>query len=86
MNPILFPAPLKIRATYIKIVENKQNVHYLWCHDFLNFDDIFKNDRVRGGLQSDKIKKPPGIWHKIGNFDDLEGCKIIFTFVLLNLK
>ena len=60
MNPILFPAPLKIRATYIKIVENKQNVHYLWCHDFLNFDDIFKNDRVRGGLQSDKIKKPPG--------------------------
>ena len=62
MNPILFPAPLKIRATYIKIVENKQNVHYLWCHDFLNFDDIFKNDRVRGGLQSDKIKKPPGIY------------------------
>ena len=61
MNPILFPAPLKIRATYIKIVENKQNVHYLWCHDFLNFDDIFKNDRVRGGLQSVKIKKPPGI-------------------------
>ena len=60
MNPILFPAPLKIRATYIKIVENKQNVHYLWCHDFLNFDDIFKNDRVRGGLQSVKIKKPPG--------------------------
>ena len=59
MNPILFPAPLKIRATYIKIVENKQNVHYLWCHDFLNFDDIFKNDRVRGGLQSVKIKKPP---------------------------
>ena len=62
MNPILFPAPLKIRAIYIKIVENKQNVHYLWCHDFLNFDDIFKNDRVRGGLQSDKIKKPPGIY------------------------
>ena len=61
MNPILFPAPLKIRATYIKIVENKQNVHYLWCHDFLNFDDIFKNDRVRGGLQSVKIKKPPGM-------------------------
>ena len=62
MNPILFPAPLKIRATYIKIVENKQNVHYLWCHDFLNFDDIFKNDRVRGGLQSVKIKKPPGTY------------------------
>ena len=40
------------------------NVHYLWCHDFLNFDDIFKNDRVRGGLQSDKIKKPPGILGK----------------------
>ena len=65
MNPILFPAPLKIRATYIKIVKNKQNVHYLWCHDFLNFDDIFKIDRVRGGLQSDKIKKPPGIYRKI---------------------
>ena len=65
MNPILFPAPLKIRAIYIKIVENKQNVHYLWCHDFLNFDDIFKNDRVRGGLQSAKIKKPPGMSYKI---------------------
>ena len=68
MNPILFPAPLKIRATYIKIVENKQNVHYLWCHDFLNFDDIFKNDRVRGGLQSDKIKKPPGIYNIFSYF------------------
>ena len=73
MNPILFPAPLKIRATYIKIVENKQNVHYLWCHDFLNFDDIFKNDRVRGGLQSVKIKKPPGI-----------SCNLIFSMYWYN--
>ena len=68
MNPILFPAPLKIRATYIKIAKNKQNVHYLWCHDFLNFDDIFKNDRVRGGLQSAKIKKPPGIKPNLVSF------------------
>ena len=33
-----------------------------FSHDFLNFDDIFKNDRVRGGLQSAKIKKPPGTY------------------------
>ena len=43
-----------------KNVKSLSNVHYLWSHDFLNFDDIFKIDRVRGGLQSDKIKKPPG--------------------------
>ena len=36
------------------------NVHYLWSPDFLNFNDIFKIDRVRWGLQSAKIKKPPG--------------------------
>ena len=43
-----------------KNVKSLSNVHYLWSPDFLNFDDIFKIDRVRGGLQSDKIKKPPG--------------------------
>ena len=45
-----------------KNFKSLSNVHYLWSHDFLNFDDIFKNDRVRGGLQSDKIKKPPGMF------------------------
>ena len=44
-----------------KNVKSLSNVHYLWSPDFLNFDDIFKIDRVRGGLQSDKIKKPPGM-------------------------
>ena len=44
-----------------KNVKSLSNVHYLWSPDFLNFDDIFKIDRVRGGLQSVKIKKPPGI-------------------------
>ena len=48
-----------------KNVKSLSNVHYLWSPDFLNFDDIFKIDRVRGGLQSVKIKKPPGMCFKI---------------------